>query len=227
MTHSNHRRGSRESLEGDYVIFTYPSKKLEDNKKILEIYANSNPVSCTCAVYENGKRTRKRWIKGWDKSKDSGIHKSAGSLEELKRSDIAGYVSGVFDNKESAKKVVRELGEGDFGCSTVVSTIFDNTRELTHNAPNAYMHTVNMSAETFGKTELLPEPKILEITTMCGHHMPSQYLVKHLIEQVRRKRMTAQEAAVEIAKQCTCNFVNVARAEKLINEYLEDKVNPT
>jgi hypothetical protein len=81
-------------------------------------------------------------------------------------------------------------------------------------------HTVNMSAESFGRVDLLPEPKILEITTMCGHHMVSPCLAKHLVEEVKKGRMTAKDGAVELAKQCTCGFFNVERAEKLLAEYI-------
>jgi hypothetical protein len=85
------------------------------------------------------------------------------------------------------------------------------------NAP----HTINMSAETFGKTELLAEPYVLEFTTMCGHDYVAANLVKHLLGRVKDGKMSPESAAVEMAKQCTCNFVNVARAIKLIKAYVE------
>jgi hypothetical protein len=221
MTHSNHRRGSRESLMGDWVIFTYPGKTTEHSRKILDIYTKYNPVGCSCSAMENGKRTPKRYIKGWDKKQDSGVHKSVSLAEMRELNEPGGWVAGVYDNKVSVQGVISELGEGDFGSCTVVSGIFDDTFDALKKSDVAYPHTINMSAETFGKLELLPEPKILEIITMCGHHFVSRHLVKHMINEVKKGRRTAKEAAVELGKQCTCNFFNAARAEKLINEYIK------
>jgi hypothetical protein len=130
--------------------------------------------------------------------------------------------SAVFDNKEAVEGVLRELNEADLGFSVVVSGIFDELNSLAKkaglkNAP----HTINMSAETFGKTELLAEPYILEFTTMCGHDYVGANLVKYLLERVKSGKMAPEAAAVEMAKQCTCNFFNVERARKLINAHVE------
>jgi hypothetical protein len=206
---------------GDWVVFTYPGKTPEYSRRILDIYTKYNPVGCSCTVMENGKRTSKRYIRGWEKRQDSGVHRSVTLAEMNAFKEPGGWVAGVYDNKESVRGVVTELGKGDFGSCTVISGIFDEVFGLLRKAPAAYPHTVNMSAETFGKLELLPEPKILEITTMCGHHFVSRHLVKHLIGEVKKGRRTARDAAVELAKQCTCNFFNAARAEKLINEYIK------
>ena len=73
-----------------------------------------------------------------------------------------------------------------------------------------------MSAETMGKMSLMPEPEILELTTMCGHAFVANSLVRHLVERVKNGKMTPERAAVEMAKQCTCNFFNVERGVKLI-----------
>jgi len=221
MTHSNHRRGSRESLIGDWVVFTYPGKTVEASRKILDAYTKYNPVCCNCSVMENEKRTSKRYMRGWDKRLDSGVHKSVTLAEMRGLKEPGGWITGVFDNKESAQGVINELGEGEFGSCTVVSGIFDEVFDFLKKAPVAYPHTINMSAETFGRLELLPEPKILEIITMCGHHFVSRHLAKHLIKEVKNGRRTAKDAAVELGKQCTCNFFNVARAEKLINDYIK------
>jgi hypothetical protein len=202
---------------GDWVIFTY-SREVEANKKIRDIYTKHDPVGYTTSITTNGRRLRKRYIKGWEKRLDSGVHESA-TLEEIRAIEEPGGSSGVYDNKASVEGVIRELGEGDFGYCTVVAGIFDEVLDVSRKAPVAYSHTINMSAETFGRLELLPEPKVLEIVTMCGHAFISSYLVDHLAGQVKAGRMSAEDAAVELGKQCTCNFFNVVRGAKLINEY--------
>jgi hypothetical protein len=221
MTHSNHRRGSRESLEKDFVVLTTDGRRhkdIEKHTKYTKILLKHNPIGINTSTYDEGEPKRLRYMKGWDKSKNSGMHE-AYTLEEINACKTLRAGSAIFANIEDVKGVLQDLKDADLGIATVFSGIFDEVHKACGEVGTG-PHTVNMSAGSFGRTDLLPEPKILEITTMCGHHMPNQYLVKHLIERVRRKNMTAKDAAVEIAKQCTCNFLNVVRAEELINEYL-------
>jgi len=221
MTHSNHRRGSRESLLDDYIIFTSGAGRIKDrakHRKQIEILMKHNPVGIATSTMDNGTRKRLRYVKGWDNSKDSGIFESS-TLEEIKAHEDLSAGSGVYTNLKDVKAALKELKEADLGFSIVCTGIFDQVHEACKDVGTG-PHTVNMSAESFGRMEYLPEPKILEITTMCGHHMVSPYLVKHLISQVRRTRMSTGDAVIEMAKQCTCNFFNAVRAEKLINEYI-------
>ncbi len=219
MTHSNHRRGTRESLLGDWVIFSSGGGgTVETSSKLLEIYAKHNPVGMSL-----GRGRGARWLKYWTPKMDSGTLEVA-TIEEIKNSPMViperspHGGSAVFDNKEAVEGVLRDLEEADLGFSIVVSGVFEDLDIISKkagmkNAP----HTINMSAETFGKTERLPELNILEFTTMCGHDYPSANLVKYLLERVKSGKLSPEAAAVEMAKQCTCNFFNVERAVKLIN----------
>lgn len=217
MTHSNHRRGSRESLLGDWVVFTSGGGTTEaGGKKLMEILTKHNPVAASL-----GRGRGARWVKHWTPKLDSGTLEVA-TLEEIRNRSTSRGGSAVFDNKEAVENVLRELQEAELGYSLVVSGVFD---ELFIIAKKAGMknapHTVNMSAETFGKTELLAEPHVLEFVTMCGHDYCGANLVKYLLEEVKNGRRTPEMAAVEMAKQCTCNFFNVERAIKLINAYVK------
>jgi len=42
-------------------------------------------------------------------------------------------------------------------------------------------------------------------------------LVKQCLTKVEKNIMTAEEAAVELGKQCTCNIFNTKRAVNIIN----------
>ncbi len=220
MTHSNHRRGSRESLMGDWIVLSTDARPHDPEKqrRYVEILMSHNPVGLATRKYEGERRTRLRYVRGWDRSRDSGIFKST-SLEEMRAEEDLRWGSAVYTDPEDVKAVLRELKEADLGISVVFTGLFDKVHEACREAGTG-LHTVNISAGSFGRLELLPDPKILEITTMCGHHMISPYLVKHLAQQIRRGRMTAADAAVEMAKQCTCNLFNVERAERLLNEYV-------
>ena len=207
---------------GDWIVFASGAGRIKDrtkHRKQIEILMRHNPVGLSTSSMDDGKSKRLRYVSGWERSKDSGILKSS-SLEEIKAHRDLSAGSAVYTNFEDVKAILKELKEADLGFSIVYSGIFDKVFEACEFAGQG-PHTVNLSAETFGRTERLPEPKILEMSTMCGHHMVSQYLVRHLCGQVKRGKMTAKDAAVEMAKQCTCNFFNVIRAEQLVNEYVK------
>jgi hypothetical protein len=220
MTHSNHRRGDRESLLNDWIIFTTDPRHIdsEKHKKLLKIFSKHNPVGLSTRKIEPTKTTRYRYVEGWDKNKDSGVFVSS-TIEEIRALNNIKWSSGVYTSFDDVKGVLKDLKKADLGISVVISGLFDEVHESCMDLCDG-PHTVNMSAETFGNLDLLPEEDILEITTMCGHHMVSQYLVKHLANQVKKGRMQAEEASIEMAKQCTCNFFNVKRAIHLLNQYV-------
>lgn len=222
MTHTNHRRGDRGSLEQDYVLFTLIAGDLTPEqrnalkpgfKRALEICAKYRPVCLSTDLSDDKTiRERLRYIKGWEAG-DSVDQILA--LENPKR-----YCGVVFDNKQDLEGALREIKEAEINHTVVVSGIFDEVFDVCKKI-GVGPHTVNMSMGTLGRTDLLPESKILELTTMCGHAFVSRYLAKHLIEKVRRGETTPEEAAVELGKQCICNYFNPVRGAKLIREYLK------
>ena len=223
MTHSLHRRGDRESLENDYVVFVArekPIKDLERNRKLLHIMIKNNPVGITTHKSVDGKREKLRFAKWWEKGMDSGLHVSA-DIEEIYAVDLPQSWGAVYSEKEDVQRVVTELAEADLGYSIVVSGIFDEVRDICQEA-GIQPHTVNISLETHGKTSLLADKKILEFITMCGHSFIAPSLVRHLLKKVMNGTMTAEAAAVEMGKQCTCNFFNNNRAVMMINQYIQN-----
>jgi hypothetical protein len=68
----------------------------------------------------------------------------------------------------------------------------------------------------WGRTEKLPDAAVMQVTTMCGHGMVAASLVEHYARLVRLKRMTAEQAALEIARPCVCGVFNPVRAARLI-----------
>jgi len=208
MTHSHHRRGSRESLDGDYVLLIRGDLKGQPErvKKAVEILTAHEPVGLI------KRRTGEplRYMKNWDEGLEL--------KELLETPDPAIYVAGVYTAKEQVEGVIRDLVEADLGFSVVVSGVFENVFDICERTGTG-PHTVNLSMETIGRTELLPDDRILEITTMCGHSLVSQHLVQNLIDRVRKGRMTAEEAGLELGKQCVCNLFNPIRAAKIIEEY--------
>lgn len=204
----------------DWIVFTTETRPLDPEKheRYIEILSRHNPVCLATRRIEKDKTTRYRYVKGWDNSRDSGFFVSS-TIEKIVGLKGIKLSSAVYADYEDLKAALRELKEADLGISVVVSGIFDKVKEACREA-GTEPHTVNMSAETFGRLELLPDPKILEMTSMCGHHMISPYLISHLSRSVKRGQMTLKDAAVELSKQCTCNFFNIERGSNLLKEYI-------
>jgi hypothetical protein len=224
MTHTNHRRGSRESLSRDFVILSmieptsgaqrsYGGPLEERVRRFLEICGRHGPV----ALAARARGRRLRYLKGWTEEMNSGVHR-ASTLEEVMRcEEIEGGVGhAVYTDREAVIEVLRELREADLGLSIVVSGVFDEVFKACRRA-GLKPHTVNMSLGTWGKVELLPDETILELCTMCGHAMISRKLAETMIERVAAGTMTPEAAAVELGKQCTCNVFNTVRALEIIN----------
>ena len=146
---------------------------------------------------------------------NSGIHRSATVEDIVSCEDIEGVGHAVYTSKEAVESVLREVKEADLGISIVVSGVFDEVFDICKKI-GVEPHTVNMSLETWGKTQLLPKSPILELFTMCGHAMISSRLAEAMIDRVKKGASTPEEAAVELGKQCTCNIFNTVRAAEII-----------
>ena len=210
MTHSNHRRGNRESLMGDWVILVRGDTGGQPDKmrELVRIFGNHNPVG----LIKRRSLPSLRFMRNW---------KEGLSLKDLTEdTDPPIYVAGVYEEKKDVEGVIHDLKIAELGLSIVVSGVFEEVFDICKRVGTG-PHTVNLSMGTLGKTELLPEDKILEVMTMCGHSLVGEPLISHVIDQVRKGRMTTEEAGLELGKQCVCNFFNPVRASNLIKEYLE------
>lgn len=228
MTHTNHRRGSKQSLEGDFVLLSMVDRNNEAQcnyngsynnraQRLLSICTSHNPVGLNVRQPS----TRLRYMKYWDKGMDSGIHKLT-PKEKIQRAKNIDYICHtVFTNKDAVEAALRDLKEADLGFSIVISGVFEVVAEICGDV-GLEPHTVNMSLGTWGKTELLPKSSKLELCTMCGHAMVSPKLVEKMIDQVRKGVETPEAVAVELGKQCTCNIFNTVRAVEIIRRYIAE-----
>jgi len=128
-----------------------------------------------------------------------------------------GFGVTVLNNKEELTSYLKKLKERKkkTGVSIVVSGLFDEVNDCLEKL-GLPPHTVLFSLGYFGKTELLPKEEVLEITTMCGHHMISSNLVEKFARDIKDGKITTEEAVRVMAKQCVCGAFNKARACKLI-----------
>jgi len=224
VTHTHHRRGSRESLEKDYVVLSmidpeagaqhdYKGPLRGRVRRFLEICERRRPA----ALLARASGRRLRYLRGWEPEMDSGIHKASTLKDIVRCEELAdeGIGHAVYTDREAVREVLRDLKEADLGISIVVSGVFDVVFDVCREV-GIEPHTVNMSLATWGKTELLPDQPVLEICTMCGHAMISPRLVESIVGRVGRGAVTPEDAAVELGKQCTCNIFNTVRAAEII-----------
>ncbi|MEM2158259.1 MAG: hypothetical protein QXO72_04515, partial [Sulfolobales archaeon] len=113
-------------------------------------------------------------------------------IQELKEAAVktprVARLRGVCTSKEQLKNFLKSLKEADLGFSVTISWTIKDALE-TCKELNIKPHSINISLGVWGKKELLPNEKVLEITTMCGHGMISPRFVNYLINEVKEGRM--------------------------------------
>jgi predicted transcriptional regulator len=129
-------------------------------------------------------------------------------------------IQAVYNDKNSFKEALKLLKSEDLGISITVSGLISEIKQIAEET-GLKIHTVNLSLGVFGDKKLLPPQKILEVTTMCGHHCVSPNLVESLIQQVKKNKMTPEEAAEELSRPCICGVFNKSRAAELIKNMID------
>ena len=204
MTHTLHRQGSVESLKQDYTVLIadipFRIYRARLRRKFPGMYAMVKRVLLKLGIVQRLRTTEKREPE-----------------QELK-----GTVA--LTSREELRSYVKRLKERNTGRSVVVSGLFDEVNSCLKEL-NICPHTVQLSLGCFGKTELLPSEEVLEMTTMCGHHMVSSRLVEKLVSDAGKGKITREEAAQLMARLCTCGVFNEVRAARTIEVLEADSGN--
>lgn len=191
-----------ESLKEDYVILVTPAIGVNDVgsgeklKKILDIIVDAgieNVGDVQHGSIQSGVTVDQ--IKGYLKD--------------------GGRVRAVFTKINNLKKALENILTEDFGLSITLSGLIDEIFILA-NKLKIKPHTINLSLGIWGKTDLLPREEVLDITTMCGHHMISHLLVEKYVNEIRSNKTSYEKAVKEMAKLCVCGIFNTHRAKSLL-----------
>jgi hypothetical protein len=202
MTHSLHRFGNRENLSNDYVVVARTAKGINEEglgpmiRKFVELALELDPVNA-------GDYT-------------AGTLLTHSRQELLDGINDQSRVQVVFSDQEKVTSFLKRLREVDLGVSVVVTGLFDRVRECAQSAGLSEPHTVQCSCGMWGRVEQLPDAQIMQVTTMCGHAQISASQVERRARDVRAGRMTAEEAALDLARPCVCGIFNPVRAAGLI-----------
>ena len=188
-------------MEGDYVFQPYPAKGINDDnlpekfRRIIDIVEDIGTPN-------------------WGDVKTG--PKVSVSVDEIKEKlSKKSRVRGVLTGRGDVVEFLKKMKEADIGLSLVISGLTDEVLAACREA-GLKPHSINVSLGVWGKKELLPEETVLEITTMCGHHMVSPNIVRALAKRMVRGAMTPEAAGEKLAKLCPCGIFNPIRAAELL-----------
>lgn len=207
MSHTLHRIKTESGKYDDYVVLIMPAKGINNvncadtYRKYMKLLYPFHPVNM------GGMKIGTLATKSYEQL-----------LEDA--SGEAPMMHAVFKDRETLIQVMKALKEADYGFSVVVSGLVDDVADCAR-AAGIQRHSVDLTLGTWGKTSKLPEDRILEITTMCGHAMISANLVKKMVKDIRKGITTAHDAAVTLSSPCACGIFNIEKAERLLTELVE------
>jgi hypothetical protein len=206
MTHSNHRQGTVDSLNKDYVVFMYAASGINDQdagpclQEFLRLALEHEPVNIGSPRVGN-------------------IY-TASPQEMIERLADKKKIYVTFAERLKAEAFVKEVAKADLGISVVVSGLFNEVDNMCQ-AAGIKRHTAQCSLGVWGKTEKLPEGEILDITTMCGHGMISFNLVRRMVQDIRKGLINLEQAAGILARPCVCGIFNPKRAEEILQQCID------
>ena len=191
MTHSLYRKGAIEDLKNDYVIISMLARGFND--KSPEVKKNHLRLG---EILKQHNPTNLLMDAVWN---------------------VSTVIQGCFSDIRDIKEILRTVNEEDLGVSVVVSGLISEVKNVCDEV-GLKMHTVNLALGEFGKKELLPSEKTLEITTMCGHHCVSSQSIEHYVDQIKKGKISLEKAAEKLTSPCICGIFNTKRAMQVLNE---------
>lgn len=210
MTHTLHRRGKTEDLCEDFVLLIRISRGInqegseEKMRKIWDVISH----------YEQDLVNFGNHNPNWG---DGELY----DMEALKKADSR-IIHAVFKDRDKLKACLKEIKDGDFGISVVISGLYEETKKICSEI-GLKPHTANHSLGIHGKTDLLPEADVMEIHTMCGHAMVSANLISHMAKDIDTGKTTCKDAAKELSRMCDCAIFNTYRAEEVLKKMTAER----
>ena len=219
MTNTLHRFGDRESLQNDYIIFAMAARGINDTdappklQAFLRLALKHNPINVGNAVKGGIFRPSPRLtpLAHWRR------REFVDPMEVVQSVQSCTTVSAVFDDPTRLESFLRDLRAADLGISINIAALTDEARDCCQRA-GITRHSVEYSLGFHGDLNLLPDRRILELSTMCGHGMISHNFAKKMIDWVKEGRRDSQQAATYLAKFCTCGIYNTTRATRILED---------
>lgn len=199
-----YRRVNAESLCDDYVMLIMSRPDMMDQENVKKKMAALWDI---ISHYELD-------LTNFGTVRGGGRHKK--SIEAFKK--MNGFlIHAVFKDQQSLKACLQEIKDRDLGVSVAISGCLEETRKICAGV-DLPVHTVQYSLGIHGKQEKLPDKKVLDIATMCGHAMVSTHLITDLIGKIGKGKITHAKAADTLSRMCDCGIFNPHRAERLLRK---------
>jgi hypothetical protein len=219
MTNTLHRYGDAASFHDDYVVFAICCRGKNDQgalpklKKFLEMALEFNPVNLGDARHGGALRPCRKLnpLAHWRRDNTPDFRAVIDGLDTLTTA------AAVFDNREAAEAFLKKVRQADLGLSVNISTSVDGADQCCH-AAGIPRHSVGYSLGFEGKTEKLPEPEVLMLSTMCGHGMIAHSLARKMIDWVKEGRRTPEQAVNYLTRFCSCGVFNPTRARRILEQ---------
>ena len=133
-------------------------------------------------------------------------------------------LSAVYTDLDTVKDLIKDLAgewrgrnqQKGYPISIVLSGLAEDIQACCQEA-GLTQHTYLHSLDLFGTVKDLPSEDELSLITMCGHGLVASARVKHLVERIRKGKLTPKKAAEDIARPCVCGIVNKQRAEEIFS----------
>ena len=219
MTNTLHRFGAPETFQDDYIVFAMAARGINDAdapaklQEFLRLALKHHPVnvgnSLKGAMYQASPSLTP--LAHWRR-------KEAVDPEEVVKSiDSCTTAAAVFDQAADVEALLIDLRRADLGISINISSLTEGARSCCQGA-GITRHSLSYSLGFHGDLTLLPDRHVLELSTMCGHGMISHNLAKKMMELVREGRRTPHQAAICMARFCTCGVFNPSRAVRILEK---------
>ena len=208
MTHTLHRSGPIESQKKDFNWFMYQTKDVNDKN-----------VKPKMLVYIEA--AERQGSENWGDVKTGPITDFSSAEIKEKLSDRS-RIRGVFTRKEQVIGFLKEVKAADLDQSCVITGVLEEVIPCCKEA-GVTPHSINFSLGVWGNKGILPDEDTLSITTMCGHHMIPPKFVAYIVDQVDKKKLTAEEGAIKLSNFCYCGIFNQVRGAEIINDMVSKK----
>lgn len=232
MTHTLHRRGDRDALRGEFILLAMVDPAVTGQRdwggpdpsrlrRLLEVFASCEPEAI---AFRSGD-DQYRYLRGAATGRTA---EGAAflSLEEIVGiGAFQGVCHAVYHGGRRVEEVLRRLRDEDLGVSVTVQGVLDEVERVCEEA-GLEPHSLGLSLGACGATGRLPEPRVLELCTMCGHGLVAARLAESLVERVRSGELTPRAAALALAGPCLCNVVDPDRAARLLSEVASGSGDP-
>jgi len=201
MTNTLHRRGTRESLQGDYVVFATTAGgynregSAEKLRTFMRIGLKHKPVNIS--------------------DSKQGVEHERDLNEMIENMTDSSGAACTFDNLDSVRDMLLDLKEADLGISINISGLLEEVDECCKGI-GINRHSIEHSLGINGQIDKLPNRDVLELNTLCGHGMISFNLIKRMIDLVKLGKLMPKQAAEYMAKPCVCGVFNPKRAEMIL-----------